>query len=416
MTETQRLIGLPLDVEELEQMTDLTAVPQRLSPLLSSIRRHLHRNPEIGLAEYQTSRFIREVLEMHGLTVTGPLAETGLIVDIKGEHPGPVVAFRADIDALPIQDTKEVAYASVNSGIAHLCGHDVHTTFAIGVALLLSGLQHIMHGTVRVIFQPNEEGFPSGAPLMIDDGAMEGVDTIFACHVDPTLPVGEYGLATGPVTASADRFRVRVMAPTTGHSARPHQAVDTIWIGAQIMTALYQMIGRLSDARNSAVLAICRVHAGEAYNVMPALAEFGGTFRCTEHDDRALIREQIIRTTTDIGRMYEARTHVDFDHGSPPVINDRQLVQLVRETIIESHGEEAVFDIPRPSMGAEDFAHYLDHAPGMMLRVGTSNGSATSHPLHDSDFDVDERSLPLTAQLMARVLVRYLQHPTNGIA
>lgn len=167
---------------------------------------------------------------MHGLTVTGPLAETGLIVDIKGEHPGPVVAFRADIDALPIQDTKEVSYASVNSGIAHLCGHDVHTTIAIGVALLLSGLQHIMHGTVRVIFQPNEEGVPSGAQLIIDDGAMEGVQSIFACHVDPTLSVGEYGLTTGPVTASADRFRVRVMAPTTGHSARPHQAVDTIWI------------------------------------------------------------------------------------------------------------------------------------------------------------------------------------------
>lgn len=412
MTETQRLIGSPLD--ELNQMSDLSAVPQSLSPLLTSIRRHLHKNPEIGLAEYETSRFIREVLEMHGLDVQGPFAETGLWVDIKGEHSGPMVAFRADIDALPIQDTKDVPYASVIPGLAHLCGHDAHATFAIGVALLLSGLRHLMYGSVRVFFQPNEEGVPSGAPLMIEEGVLEVVEAAFACHVDPTLPVGQFGLAAGPITASADRFRIRVLAPTTGHSARPHQSVDTIWIATQIMSDLYQLIGRVTDARNSAVLSICRVHAGEAYNVFPAIAELGGTFRCTEHADREKIRDQIERTAAEIGKMHEAQTQVDFDTGSPPVINDKDLVKLVEETIIESHGPEAIFEIPRPSMGAEDFAHYLTHVPGMLLRVGTSTGPDTSHPLHDSDFDVDEASLSLTAQLMSRVLIKVLQRPTNG--
>ncbi|GMQ82126.1 MAG: M20 family metallopeptidase [Rhodothermia bacterium] len=412
MTETHRLIGSPLD--ELNQMSDLSAVPQNLSPMLTSIRRHLHKNPEIGLAEYETSRFIREVLEMHGLDVQGPFAETGLWVDIKGEHPGPMVAFRADIDALPIQDTKDVPYASVNPDLAHLCGHDVHAAFAIGVALLLSGLRHLMHGSVRVFFQPNEEGAPSGAPLMIEEGVLEGVEAAFACHVDPTLPVGKFGLASGPLTASADRFRIRVMAPTTGHSARPHQSVDTIWIATQIMSDLYQLIGRVTDARNSAVLTICRVHAGEAYNVLPAIAELGGTFRCTEHADRDRIRDQIMRTASELGKMHEAETHVHFDTGSPPVINDKDLVKLVEETIIETHGPEAIFEIPRPSMGAEDFAHYLTHVPGMLLRVGTSTGPDTSHPLHDSDFDVDEASLSPTSQLMSRVLIKALQRPTNG--
>jgi len=412
MTETQHLIGSPL--EDLGELTDLSSVPQRLSPLLTSIRRHLHRNPEVGLAEFETSRFIREVLEMHGLKVRGPFAETGLTVDIEGEHPGPTVAFRADIDALPIQDTKEVEYASRNPGVAHLCGHDAHTTFAVGTALLLSGLRHCIHGTVRVIFQPNEEGIPSGAPLMIENGVMEGVEAIFACHVDPTLHVGVFGLTAGPITASADRFRVRVKAPTTGHSARPHQSVDTIWIANQIMTALYQMIGRLTDARNSAVIAICRVHAGEAYNVLPALAEFGGTFRCTVHEDRPLLRDRIVKTASEIGRLYDAETHVDFDIGSPPVVNDAKLADLVRETLIEAHGPESVFEIPVPSMGAEDFAHYLNHAPGFLLRVGTASGPETSHPLHDSDFDVDEKALVVTSQLMARILIRYLQRPTNG--
>lgn len=412
MTETQQLIGSPLD--ELNQMSDFSAVPQSLSPLLTSIRRHLHKNPEIGLGEYETSRFIREVLEMHGLEVQGPFAETGIWVDIKGEHPGPMIAFRADMDALPIQDTKDVPHASVNDGLAHLCGHDVHTSFAIGVALILSGLRHLMHGSVRVFFQPNEEGIPSGAPLMIDEGVLDGVEAVFACHVDPTLPVGQYGLTPGPITASADRFRIRVLAPTTGHSARPHQSVDTIWIATQIMSNLYQLIGRVTDSRNSAILSICRIHAGEAYNVLPAVTELGGTFRCTEHDDRTFIREQIVRTATELAKIYHAEIQVDFDDGAPPVVNDNNFVKLVEETIIETQGPEAIFEIPRPSMGAEDFAYYLTHVPGMLLRVGTSSGPETSRPLHDSNFDVDESSLSPTAQLMSRVLIKVLQRPTNG--
>lgn len=397
-------------VNGLDLPTDLTSVREDLDHLLSTVRRHLHRNPELGGQEVETHRFIRELLEMHGLDVTGPLAETGLYVDIKGDHPGPTVAYRADIDALPIEDSKDVEYRSTVPERGHLCGHDAHTSIAVGVALLLHGLRERIHGTVRVFFQPNEEGIPSGAPMMIRDGVLEGVSAVYASHVDPTLDTGRFGLITGPITASGDQFRVRVEGPATGHSARPHQSKDTIWIATQIMNSLYQIVGRITDARNAAVISICRIHAGEAYNVIPRMTEFGGTYRCTVIQDRELIKDKIGRLARDIGQAYGAEINVHFEDGAPPVINNGELVGVLRETILETLGETAIFDIPIPSMGAEDFAHYLDHVPGMLIRVGTCNGPDTAYPLHDSKFDIDEAAMPLASRVVAQTLIRYLRH------
>lgn len=397
-------------VNGLDLPADFTSVREDLAHLLSTVRRHLHRNPEIGGQEVETYRFIRELLEMHGLDVTGPLAETGLYVDIKGDHPGPTIAYRADIDALPIEDSKDVDYRSSVPGRGHLCGHDAHTSIGVGVALLLHGLRERIHGTVRVFFQPNEEGIPSGAPMMIRDGVLEGVSAVYASHVDPTLDTGRFGLITGPITASGDQFRVRVEGPTTGHSARPHQSRDTIWIATQIMNSLYQIVGRITDARNAAVISICRIHAGKAYNVIPRVTEFGGTYRCTEIQDRELIKDRIDRLSHDIGQAYGAEIDVLFEEGAPPVVNNGELVGVLRETILETLGEKAIFDIPIPSMGAEDFAHYLDHVPGMLIRIGTCNGPDTAYPLHDSKFDIDESSMPLASRLLARTLIRYLRH------
>ncbi|MDA0379590.1 MAG: amidohydrolase [Bacteroidetes bacterium] len=383
--------------------------PERLARLLVRVRRHLHRNPEIGLREFKTSRFIREVLETHGLNVVGPLAETGLYVDIKGYHPGPMVAYRADIDALPIQDQKQVPYASRTRGVAHLCGHDAHTALAIGVAVFLENHRDQLHGTVRVFFQPNEEGIPSGAPLMIRDGVLEGVSAVMASHVDPTIEAGRYGLMKGAVTASVDRFRIRVNAGSTGHSARPHQATDPIWIATQIMSDMYQMLGRISDPRKPAVIAICRMQAGEAYNVIPEEAEFGGTFRCTDNADREVFKSRIEQTAKYVGEGHGARVDVDFDLGSPPVVNDGSMVDVLRDVIVEEHGPDAVFNIPVPSMGAEDFAHYLTHIPGMLLRVGTCGSPETAYVLHDSRFDIEERVLAPTAVLISQALARLLR-------
>jgi len=225
-----------------------------LDTLLRTVRRHLHQYPEIGFHEVHTHRYLREVLELHGLTVHGPLARTGLYADIEGDADGPLIAYRSDIDALPTQDEKNVEYRSTVSGVAHLCGHDAHSAIALGIALLLNERRASLPGTVRVFFQPNEEGIPSGAPAMIEDGVLEGVSAVFASHVDPTLSTGVYGLISGPATASADQFTIRVRGHASGHSARPHQSTDTVWIMSQIMSVLYQTVGRQSDARDTAII------------------------------------------------------------------------------------------------------------------------------------------------------------------
>lgn len=389
-------------------------IPQELSTLLTSIRRHLHMNPEVGFQEYETSRFIREILEMHGLQVQGPLAETGLYVDIEGVHPGKRIGYRADIDALPTPDAKDVSYASRNDGIAHLCGHDAHTAVAIGVALLLNSLRDALHGTVRVFFQPNEEGIPSGAPEMIKAGVLDGLDAVYAIHVDSSLASGKFGLLAGPITSAASQFTTYVRARGSGHSARPHETTDTIWVATQIANAFYQLAGRISDARDNTVITICRFQGGEAYNVIPAEVEFGGTLRCTRNEDRPFFFRRMQEIAQQTAALYGGTGEVIFSEGAPAVVNDPLLVQQAAGTIKEVLGPDAVYWIPRPSMGTEDFAHYLTHVPGMLIRVGTAAGPATSHPLHDNLFDIDEGALAPAAQVLTRILMNHLEHDLVG--
>lgn len=387
----------------------LTAVPKDFAALLLSIRRHLHMHPELGFQEHKTSAFIRNKLASYGLDVQGPIAETGLFVDIVGEHPGPTIGYRADIDALPTQDAKQVPYASQTPGVAHLCGHDAHTSIGIGVALLLHEMRHALYGTVRVFFQPNEEGTPSGSVAMIRDGVLEGIDAAYCIHVDPTVDVGRYGLIVGPITAAANQFKVVVRGRTTGHSARPHQTKDTIWIATQLMNLMYQFTGRVTDARQVAVLTICRFHAGEAYNVIPMEAEFGGTLRTTDNATRTHLLKAIRHAIEQFAALHDVAIDLDVDRGLPAVVNDEGMIQNVEDTILDLFGEDAVYHVPLPSMGSEDFSNYLEYVPGALIRVGTRSSERTAHPLHDACFDIDEASLAPAAQLMASALIRHLQ-------
>ncbi|PSQ82205.1 MAG: amidohydrolase [Bacteroidetes bacterium QS_8_68_15] len=382
-----------------------------LTELLTSIRRHLHRHPEVGMQEHDTSRFLRETLERYGLDVHGPVAETGFWVDIGGTTSSangrpPRVGYRADIDALPMQDAKSVSYHSRADGVAHLCGHDAHSAVGVGVALLLHARREQLPsgGGVRVFFQPNEESVPSGAPMMIDDGVLDGLDTVYAIHVDPTLEIGRYGLKTGPITASSDRFDITVRGRGSGHSARPHEAVDAVWIANQVMQALYQLAGRITDPRHAAVLTLCRLEGGQAHNVIPPEASFGGTLRTVKEKDRNFLREKMQRVAEETAALYGGTAELDLMTGAPPVVNDAEAVAAARRAIEAHFGPEAVYDIPKTSMGAEDFAYYLREVPGALLRVGTQSGPETRFPLHDGRFDIDEHALAPTARLMADLL------------
>ncbi len=386
------------------------APPVEFESFLRACRQHLHQYPEVGFQEFETARHIRQVLTDRGLHVEGPIAKTGSYVDIEGlaDGTGRTIGYRADIDALPIQDAKTTPYASKHTGVAHLCGHDVHTTIAIGIALLLHAHRDQFAGTIRVFFQPNEEGNPSGAPEMIKDGVLDGLEAAYAVHVDPTLPSGQYGVKKGAFTAAAARFKIEVSSPSTGHSARPHEAIDTVWTATQIANQLYQLAGRFTDPRDATILTICRFFAGEAYNVVPSLVEFGGTVRCTSMETLQRMQEMIRATAAAVCQTSGASVNVEFDVGLPPVINDGRLVDHLIENIVAHNGKDAVYHIPRPSMGGEDFANFQQVIPGAMIRVGTSNSPATSYPLHDAHFDVDESAIVPAIELMTRVLISHV--------
>jgi amidohydrolase len=243
---------------------------------------------------------------------------------------------------------------------------------------------------------------------MIENGILEGLEAAYAIHVDPTLPSGTFGVIKGATTAAAIRFNVTVSSSSTGHSARPHEAIDTVWVATQIANQLYQLSGRLTDPRDATILTICRFQGGEALNVIPARVEFGGTLRCTSLDTRRKMQDLLVAAAHLQGQLVGATVDVKFDEGIPPVMNDGRLVDLVTQTITSLYGPDAVHQIPRPSMGAEDFANYQQHVPGVLLRVGTSCNERTSFPLHDAHFDIDEAAMEPTARLMAQALIDHL--------
>lgn len=391
-----------------------SAVPSDLLPddfvdYLIDLRRHLHRNPEVGYQEFATSKLIRSHLESIGLTVSGPHAKTGLFVDIDGQHTGAHIGFRCDIDALKLQDVKKTAYASRNAGVAHACGHDAHTAIGIGLALNLHRLRSRLHGRVRIFFQPNEEGNPSGSVPMIKAGVCDPLEALYCVHVDPNLDIGQFGIQEGQVTASSERIQVKVRARSTGHSARPHKVKDTIWIATQLLTQYYQYIGRITDARNASVFTVCMIEGGMTHNVIPSEAWFEGALRCLHDPDRIFLLDYMERTAVHFAESHGVEIEFTRVEGLPAVINHSALGKNVQACIHELFDEDAAQGIGVPSMGAEDFANYLDHVPGMLIRVGTCSSEATRYPLHDAHFDIDEQMLGYSVQLMTRVMIRHLK-------
>lgn len=390
---------------------ELKSTVQEISKELINFRRLLHRNPETGWKEYETSRSIQKMLQIDGIKAETFSDHTGLYTDIKGSNGGPLIAFRADMDALPIHDEKEVPYNSRVSGYGHMCGHDVHTAIAVGIARLLSRYAHYLEGTVRVFWQPAEELSPGGALQMIEDCILENVEAIYALHCDPTLQSGKFRLKSGAETAAFDIFKFTVNAPETTHSARPHTGKDTIWIANQIAQSLYQLPGRYSDPRDPAVLAICTFHGGDAYNVIPKKVVFGGTVRASWEEDRDLFRDQMEKIAVQAQKLYDTDIEVVVGRGAPAVLNNNKFYEFADALIAKQIGRENTKN-SRQSMGAEDFAYFIQKVPGMYIRMGTSNSPETSHPLHSSLFDVDESVIAPATALMSFLLI---QHLAQGI-
>ncbi|HWR43773.1 amidohydrolase [Sporomusa sp.] len=372
-----------------------------------AMRRHFRMSPELGGQEYETQKKILSELRSMGLELR-QAAGTGVIAEIKGSRPGKTVAIRADIDALPIQDEIDQPYRSQNDGICHACGHDGHAAMLLGVARVLNAMRDELTGNIRLLFQPSEELFPGGALNMIADGALDGVDVVIGAHLWQPLEVGTMGITYGPMMASPDQFTITVQGHG-GHGSMPHQTVDPIFVGSQIVLALKTITGNQVSANELAVLSMGVFKAGEAFNIIPDSAVLQGTVRTFSQSVRETIFACIERICSGICAASGATYTLDSCYGFPPVINNPQVAEVVADAGKEVLGESQVIEIS-PAMGGEDFSCYQQQVPGCFIFIGIGNKEkGISYPHHHPKFDMDEQALDYGVAVMAGAALQLLK-------
>ncbi|AKN75334.1 N-acyl-L-amino acid amidohydrolase [Streptomyces sp. PBH53] len=372
---------------------------------LVAFRRDLHMHPELGNQEFRTTAAIKERLEQAGLRPRVLSTGTGLVCDIglaEGERPPvPLLALRADIDALPIPDTKtDCAYRSTVPDRAHACGHDVHTTVVLGTGLVLADLhaKGLLPRPVRLLFQPAEEVLPGGALDAIEDGALTGVGRIFAVHCDPRVEAGRIGLRHGPITSACDRLEIALDGPG-GHTARPHLTTDLVTAAARVAVDVPALIARRVDTRAGLALTWGRIETGHAPNVIPQHAELSGTVRCLDLDAWRQAPDIVHAAIDEVATLHRAKSEISYVRGVPPVVNDRESTELLRRAMIARRGMKSV-ESTEQSLGGEDFSWYLEHVPGAMARLGVRRpGERTVRDLHQGDFDADEHAITVGVEL-----------------
>jgi amidohydrolase len=391
VTEFPEKLGTAVDEWVVEHQQQLVAV-----------RRHLHAHPELAFAEFETTSFLEQRLRNEGLAPRRLPTGTGLVVEVGSGDP--VVVLRADIDALPLPDLKDVPYASTREGLCHACGHDVHTTVVMGAALALATMDDLP-GTVRCVFQPAEETVPGGATEVVAAGVLDGASRAFALHCDPSIPAGSVGLRTGAITAACDRMDVTLTGPG-GHTARPQLTVDLVDALGRLITDLPALLSRQVDPRAGMSLVWGAVNAGVAANAIPQRGSLRGTVRVLDRDmwqeAEALLRSLVERVAATTG----AGVEVDYIRGVPPVVNDPRAVALLRSAALETVGPEGLQLSPQ-SMGGEDFGWFADVLPIALARLGTHPGGAP-FDLHRGTFDIDERAIAVGVRLLARTALHAL--------
>lgn len=387
-------------------LSEIKKITEDFAPRLIEIRRHIHAHPELSGEEYQTSAYIAGVLSSCGLSVTEAIGKTGVLGELKGSGKDcRTLAIRTDMDALPIQESVKLDFASRNQGIMHACGHDVHSTLGLGTAMVLSQLSDQLPGNIRFLFQPAEE-IAQGAKWMLRDGAMEGVDAIYGVHVFPSIPARRIGIRYGALTSAADELEI-VIQGESGHGARPHQAIDAIWIAAQVITTLQQAISRTQNPLHPIVLSIGQIEGGRAHNVIADRVRMVGTVRSLHPESHANLPQWIENIVEGTCKTFGAKCQVDYRRGVPSVHNDEKLTQILESATREAWGDESVRLLPEPSLGAEDFSVYLDKAPGCMFRLGVGHDAGTNYPLHHPKFKVDEDAIITGVVTMAYAACKY---------
>jgi amidohydrolase len=393
---------------------EIARAAEGLRAKLVEQRRDFHMHPELSNREERTSRVIAEKLRALGLDeVRTGVGKYGVVATLKGKLPGGVVAVRADMDALPIQETIDAPYKSRNDGVKHACGHDAHMTVQLGVAELLSKMRDRVRGSIKFIFQPAEEGAPpgerGGAQFMIEEGALENPrpSAIFGLHVMPNIEAGQIGYNSGPAMASSDRFSITIRGKKV-HGAYPHDGVDTVVVAAECVTALQTIRSRRINTQEPLVITLGSIHGGNRFNIIADEVKLEGTMRTLNEEVRTRSIEMMKQTLAGVTSAYGSSYELEFGANNPVTYNDPALVEATLPMMRKILGEKNVIS-PKPQMGAEDFSRYQKVIPGFFYFLGVGNREkGVTAMIHTPDFDIDEESLIVGVKLMSNVLLDYL--------
>ena len=385
-------------MRDLEKKIDV--ISKEIMPDLIQLRRHFHSHPELSGQEYQTAALVAGELRKSGWEVKEAVGKTGVVAEM-GNKSGPIVGLRVDMDALPIEEKTGLDYSSSIQGLMHACGHDLHTCIGLGVAKVLAK-NKISSSRIRIIFQPAEE-IAQGANWMRAERVLEGMEALFGVHVYPDLPVGKIGVRSGTFTAAAAELEIDIIG-NGGHGARPHEGIDSIWIAAKVISGLQEAISRRLDALKPVVISFGKISGGNAFNVIAERVKLLGTVRCLDiklYEKLPLWIEQIVQ---NIASNYGAKANINFKSIAPPVYNDPELTNLLSTCAKNFMDEKNIVYLENPSLGAEDFAFFLQDVPGTMFRLGVA-GDQGCAPLHSGYFSLDERSLELGIKILSQTIV-----------
>jgi len=416
-----------LPLPALSQTEGLDAAVDRLSPEVIELRHRIHQYPELGNREYETAKLVAAHLKKLGFDrVDTGIAHTGVVGILRGGRSGPVVAVRADMDALPVTEdtpypfksTVRTTYLGQEVGVSHACGHDIHTAVLLGVASVLASIRDEIPGTVKFIFQPAEEGPPpgerGGAHLMVEEGVLENPEptAIFGLHTAPGLEVGDVGYVVGPALASSDQFRI-VIRGRQSHGASPHLSIDPVVMAAQAVMAFQTIRSRNLPPLQPSVISVGIIRGGERFNIIPAEVRLEGTVRTYDEDVRNQIERRLGEILAGITQAGGGTYELEYERGAPPTINDPDLAQQAASTLFQVLGEDHVHELD-PIMAAEDFAYFAKIVPGFYFSLGTTKPGTTSGWNHTPDFMADDTSVPVGMRVMSSLLLDYLKTHAEG--